>query len=586
MNHDFFVFGVVDRLVVRRPVKLAGRILELLHQELRRIVSFHPIDEFLVRHRDASPLSLLSDKGGSNQAVPDLITNLFHRLFFRVLSRLLFLVFCSPLHELRKLLIRNFLSVDDPDGKKITYQEFSELVKRAAENQKKQTGQDPEEETIKDIRDQIWNSLIASTLVAKETQRAGITVSDQELVDWVKGDNPPQFLMQQFEDSTGKFNRAAYDQTINDPKNKDIMIQVETGLREQRLSEKMQSLIFAAVRVTPGEIQERFENQSTKLEAQYALFDPNRFFSDSAASVTDDDLKKYYNENQEEFNAKASRKLKYVLFGDQPSAKDSQDVLVEANNIIQQSKAGIDFLELQKSYSETPTPPAYFKHGQLSQEKEEAVFGAAVGDVAGPVKDFTGYHVMKILEEKNGTDVFVHARHILLSVNGGDESAVMKQANELIARARKGEDFANLARQYSTEPSASTTGGDLGWFGKGKMVKAFEDVALKGKPGQILGPVKTQFGIHIIKIEGRDSREVKIADITLPIKTSQQTKDDAFQRAQDFAYVAKDGKLEKDAEGFGLQVGETPAFPKGGMIPGVGFNNASKFACEDFGRHQ
>ena len=467
------------------------------------------------------------------------------------------------------------------DGKKITYQEFSELVKRAAENQKKQTGQDPEEETIKDIRDQIWNSLIASTLVAKETQRAGITVSDQELVDWVKGDNPPQFLMQQFEDSTGKFNRAAYDQTINDPKNKEIMIQVETGLREQRLSEKMQSLIFAAVRVTPGEIQERFENQSTKLEAQYALFDPNRFFSDSAASVTDDDLKKYYNENQEEFNAKASRKLKYVLFGDQPSAKDSQDVLVEANNIIQQAKAGIDFLELQKSYSETPTPPAYFKHGQLSQEKEDAVFGAAVGDVVGPVKDFTGYHVMKILEEKNGTDVFVHARHILLSVNGGDESAVMKQANELIARARKGEDFASLARQYSTEPSASTTGGDLGWFGKGKMVKAFEDVALKGKPGQILGPVKSQFGIHIIKIEGRDSREVKIADITLPIKTSQQTKDDAFQRAQDFAYVAKDGKLEKDAEGFGLQVRETPAFPKGGMIPGVGFNDAiSKFAFE------
>ena len=387
--------------------------------------------------------------------------------------------------------------------------------------------------------------------------------------------------MQQFEDSTGKFNRAAYDQTINDPKNKGIMIQVEAGLRQQRLSEKIQSLIFASVRVTPGEVEERFENQSTKLEAQYALFDPNRFFSDSAAAVTDDDLRKYYNENQEEFSAKASRKLKYVLFSDQPSAKDSQDVLVEANNILQQTKAGIDFLDLQKSYSETPTPPAYFKHGQLSQEKEEAVFGAAVGDVVGPVEDFTGYHIMKVFEERNGTDVFVRARHILLNANGGDESAVMKLANELVARARKGEDFAGLARQYSTEPGAAISGGELGWFGKGRMVKPFEDVALKGKPGQILGPVKTQFGIHIIKIEGRDSREVKIADIALPIKTSSQTKDDIFQRAQDFAYVAKDGKFEKDAEGFGLQVRETPAFPKGGMIPGIGVNESiSKFAFE------
>jgi len=467
------------------------------------------------------------------------------------------------------------------DGRKITYQEFSDLVKRAAESQKKKSGQDPEEDVMKEIRDQIWNSMVASTLVDKETQRAGVTVSDQELVDWVKGDDPPVFLMQQFEDSTGKFNRAAYDQTINDPKNKDIMIQVETGLRQQRLSEKMQSLIFATVRVTPGEIGERFENQNTKVEAQYALFDPNRFVSDSAASVTDDDLRKYYNENQEEFKAKASRKLKFVLFSDQPSAKDSQDVLVEANNILQQTKAGIDFFELQKSYSETSTPPGYFKHGQLSPEKEEAVFGAAMGDVVGPVKDFTGIHIIKVLEQRNGTDVFVRARHILLGIGGKDESAVMKQANDLIARARKGEDFAGLAKEYSTEPGAATSGGDLGWFGKGRMVKPFEDVALKGRAGQILGPVKTQYGIHIIKIEGRDTREVKIADITLPVRTSSQTKDDVFQRAQDFAFVAKDGKFEKDAEGFNLQVRETPSFQKAGMIPGIGINESvSKFAFE------
>ena len=134
-------------------------------------------------------------------------------------------------------------------------------MKRAAENQKKQSGQDPDDEMMKQIREQIWSSLVSSTLVDKETQRAGVTVSDQELVDWVKGDNPPSFLMSQFEDSTGKFNRAAYDQTINDPKNREIMIQVETGLRQQRLSEKMQSLIFATVRITPGEIEERFENQ-------------------------------------------------------------------------------------------------------------------------------------------------------------------------------------------------------------------------------------------------------------------------------------------------------------------------------------
>jgi parvulin-like peptidyl-prolyl isomerase len=465
------------------------------------------------------------------------------------------------------------------EGKKITYQEFSDLVKRAAENQKKQSGQEPDDNTYRQIRDQVWNSLVASTLVERETQRSGITVSDQELVDWVKGDTPPEFLVQQFRDSLGNFNRAVYDQTISDPKNKEIMIQVESGLRQQRLSEKMQSLILASVRVTPGEIQRRYQDQNVKLDAQYALFDPNRFFADSSVSITEEDLRKFYNENQEEFKAKATRKLKYVLFSDQPSAKDSQDVLVEVNNVLQQSKAGIDFLELQKSYSENPSPAAFFKHGELTQEKEKAVFGAKVGNVIGPIRDFDGYHLIKVLEEKKGTDTFVRARHILLGTSAGNEAAVMKQANDLIARARKGEDFAELAKHYSTEPGAATSGGDLGWFGKGKMVKPFEDAAMKGKTGQIIGPVKTQYGVHVIKIEGRDDREVKIADIVLSVKASSQTKDDAFQRAQDFAYLAKDGKFEKDAESFGLQVKETPAFQKGGMIPGLGFNeSASKFA--------
>lgn len=465
------------------------------------------------------------------------------------------------------------------EGKKVTYQEFSDLVKKAAENQKKQSGQEPDDNTYRQIRDQVWNSLVASRLVEKETERAGITVSDQELIDWVKGDTPPEFLVQQFRDSTGNFNRNLYDQTINDPKNKEIMIQVETGLRQQRLSEKMQSIILASVRITPGEIQQRYEDQNLKLEAQYALFDPNRFFSDTSISVTDDDLRKFYNENQEEFKSKATRKLKYVLFSDQSSAKDSQDVLVEITNVLQQSTLGIDFLELKKSYSESQSPEAFFKHGELSKEKEKAVFGAKVGSVVGPIPDFDGYHLIKILEEKKGAETFIRARHILLATAGSTEAAVMKQANDLIARARKGEDFAELAMHYSTEPGAATSGGELGWFGKGRMVKPFEDAAMKGTPGQIIGPVKTQFGIHVIKIEGRDNREVKIADIVLPVKASSQTKDDAFQRAQDFAYLAKDGKFEKDAESFGLQVKETPAFQKGGMVPGLGFNESmGKFA--------
>ncbi|WP_252504097.1 peptidylprolyl isomerase [Sporosarcina sp. Marseille-Q4943] len=86
----------------------------------------------------------------------------------------------------------------------------------------------------------------------------------------------------------------------------------------------------------------------------------------------------------------------------------------------------------------------------------------------------------------------VHARHIVVK----DE----KTANEVLSKLKDGGDFAELAKEYSTEPVAEQTGGDLGWFGPGKMVQEFEDAAYSLKKGEISEPVKTSFGYHIIEL--------------------------------------------------------------------------------------
>jgi peptidyl-prolyl cis-trans isomerase C len=85
----------------------------------------------------------------------------------------------------------------------------------------------------------------------------------------------------------------------------------------------------------------------------------------------------------------------------------------------------------------------------------------------------------------------VHAAHILVK----DQN----KAYELLARIKSGESFEAIAKQYSTCPSKSK-GGDLGTFGRGQMVKKFEDAAFNGKKGEVVGPVKTEFGYHLIKI--------------------------------------------------------------------------------------
>lgn len=85
----------------------------------------------------------------------------------------------------------------------------------------------------------------------------------------------------------------------------------------------------------------------------------------------------------------------------------------------------------------------------------------------------------------------VNAAHILVK----EES----KAKELLAMVKSGKDFGQLARTYSECPSGKN-GGGLGWFGKGQMVKEFEDAAFKAGKGETVGPVKTQFGWHLIKV--------------------------------------------------------------------------------------
>ena len=100
------------------------------------------------------------------------------------------------------------------DGEEISYQDFNNVLERQREQIRKQNGEDLTEEQTIQMRNQVWDAMVTQILLKQEINKYGISVSDQEVKDIILGDNPPDFLKQNFIDSTGQFNRQLYESAI------------------------------------------------------------------------------------------------------------------------------------------------------------------------------------------------------------------------------------------------------------------------------------------------------------------------------------------------------------------------------------
>ncbi|MBW6515385.1 MAG: peptidylprolyl isomerase [Candidatus Cloacimonetes bacterium] len=166
-----------------------------------------------------------------------------------------------------------------------------------------------------------------------------------------------------------------------------------------------------------------------------------------------------------------------------------------------------------------------------------------------------------------------------------DQDEVLQVVNDIHSQLLDGEDFAELAREYSQDPSNAEQGGDLGFFGRGRMVPEFEDKAFTMVVGEISEPVKTQFGWHIIKLTdtriGEDNEtEVRASHILLRVEASEQTKLEIQNRADEFRSLVLKKGIKEAAEELELTVSESGLFEETAQfIPGVGrFEELAEFA--------
>ena len=240
----------------------------------------------------------------------------------------------------------------------------------------------------------------------------------------------------------GRFDKATYERTLRSIGQSEATFEDRT--HGDLLVNQMASAITETALVPSTEVDRLLKLKDQQRKIGYFIV-PRGGFADTA-SVTDAEIEDYYNKHLDEFSVP--------------------------------EQIRIDYLELSAADLKPMIKPA--DDATLHQLYEERASDFRVG------------------EER-------HVRHILIGVDksaGADVDAKAREkAEDLLKRIRAGESFEELAKKNSTDPGSAADGGDLGFFGRGVMVKPFEDVAFKLAIGQVSEPVRTPFGYHLIRVD-------------------------------------------------------------------------------------
>ncbi len=378
------------------------------------------------------------------------------------------------------------------NGETISPDVFMRMVSAELEQYRTQ-GAEITEQQIATARERVWDQLVTEILIREQVDNFGFSATNEEIIFHLY-ENPPAFLTNQEAFQTnGQFDPKKYSQALDNPQGNE-WAGIEDYLRTSVIPNlKLEQVINSAVHVSEMDLRNEFikRNIDYTIDGIHAIASK---FKDDDLEPAEQEIKKYYRANADEFEQDEQRHLRYVSWAKVPSQADTL---------------------------------------------------RAYGDA------------MTVLDE-----------------------------------ARQGADFARLANQFTEDPGNAITpdsgrGGTLGWFGKDQMVAPFAEAAFAAETGDIVGPVLTRFGYHVIKVNDRrttdDKDEVNAAHILFNIPLGNATRDELRREATLFSYDATDYGFAAALDSHQIQASPAANITENSIfIPGLGqFRSAARFAFNE-----
>lgn len=464
-------------------------------------------------------------------------------------------------------------SIGKVDGVVIERGEFEKKVKYAdqvAKQQASQSGRPAPD--LAQIREQVWNNLVAEKVFYAEAAKLGIDFTSKELSAILNSNDPTNPLLQDQgmrDPKTGMLDESKVAEAINTIKKANgeqyemINNQIAEPTKIASVSGKYFSLLNSSV-FYPTWMQD-MDNVENKNFATVSLVNiPYGVISDSTIKVSDEEINTYVNTHKKLFKEEAGRLISYVTFSQSPSVEDSnrtKDFIGALKENFSKETNTAAFIARNGSIIEFDS--SYLPKSKISSSQTDTILKLPIGTVYGPYVDRGSYVLAKFLATKFYPDS-AKARHILVGTinpqNGQtilEDSIAKKLADSIFVALKGGADFGALVTKYSTDEGSKEKGGVYDYFPFGKMVPEFNEYCFT-KPLGSLGVVKTSFGYHIIEAMGTKgnspvykiafmAKEIMASDVTVQNASLNATKLSAQKSSKDLeAFLAKNG-LQKQS---------------------------------------
>ena len=476
------------------------------------------------------------------------------------------------------------------NGRSITIAEFNQAYQNLYDQARRgRTGQLSADEQA-ELREQTWKQLVDQALIENEIARRHIGVSDDEITRAALLSPPPELMQNELFQTNGQFDPGKYQQFLSGPTaSPELFARLEAYYRGELPRAKLYQQVAAGAWVSDMDLWRAFRDRADSVTVEYAVLDLSRL-APTDAPVSDDEVKKYYDEHKDEFKRSATARFDVAYIPLTLTAADTAATLAHAQALRAEIMGGADFAEVAKRESKDPGSKdnggslGTFHKGQMVPAFDQAVFSLPVGQVSEPVQTQYGFHLIKV-DSRTGDQAT--ARHILLPIEKSDSAMnVLATRADSVHKLAPSMGLEKAARLVGATYLPGVTVSAAGSFvpGVGSAREALDWAADQASADDapknpVSDAFQSQGALYVVRLASYTPHgTLSLAEATPQIRRTlivEKKKEQAKQAGQRMVQEVRAGKtLQQVAAEHGLTFGTAGPFTRMDPQPVFGQGNA------------